>query len=120
MHVKIQAATTEDAESIAALRNAISDDLTFTHGRGPWTAHCTTAAVLSDLREARLFVALHRGEVIATVKLSTKKPWAVDPKCFSKASRPCYLTAMTVAPELQRQGIGRQCLEQAAVLARRE
>ena len=120
MQVKLQAAATEDAESIAALRHAISDDFTFKHGRGPWTAYGTTAAVLSDLRNARLFVALHRGEVIASLKLSTEKPLTIDLGYLSKATRPCYLSAMAVAPELQRQGIGRQCLTQAAVLARRE
>ncbi len=120
MHVKLQAATTEDAESIAALRNAISDDLTFKHGRGPWTVHCTTAAVVSDLRNARLFVALHRGEVIASLKLSTTKPPSIDLGYFPKVKRPCYLSAMAVSPELQRRGIGRACLSQAAVLARRE
>jgi len=120
IHVKLQAATTEDAESIAALRNAISDDLTFRHGRGPWTVHCTTGAVLADLREGRLLVALRRGEVIATLKLSVGKPEAVDPGFFSKVARPCYLTALAIAPDLQRQGIGRECLAQAAILARRD
>jgi len=120
MHVKLQPATTEDAESIAALRNAISDDLTFKHGRGPWTVHCTTAGVLCDLREALLLVALHRGEVIASLKLSTQKPLAIDLGYFPKVARPYYLTAMAVAPDLQRQGIGRACLDQAAILARRK
>ncbi|MEO6992975.1 MAG: GNAT family N-acetyltransferase [Lacunisphaera sp.] len=120
MQVKLQAATTEDAESIAALRNAISDDLTFKLGRGPWTAYSTTAAVLADLRSARLFVALHRGEVIASLKLSTTKPLSIDLIYFPKVTRPCYLSAIAVSPELQRQGIGRACLNQAAVLARRE
>ncbi|MEO6993822.1 MAG: GNAT family N-acetyltransferase [Lacunisphaera sp.] len=120
MQVKLQAATTEDAESIAALRNAISDDLTFKHGRGPWTAYRTTAAVLADLRNARLVVALHRGEVIASLKLSIAKLPAIDLGHFPKVTRPCYLSAIAVSPELQRQGIGRACLAQAAVLARRE
>lgn len=120
MHVKLQPATTEDAESIAALRNAVSDDLTFKHGRGPWTAHATTAGVLLDLRDALLLVALHRGEVVASLKLSIKKPLAIDLVYFPEVARPYYLTAMAVAPDLQRQGIGRACLEQAAALARRK
>lgn len=51
MRIKVQPALPEDAESIAALRNAVSDDLTFRHGRGSWTAHCTTAEILFDLRQ---------------------------------------------------------------------
>ena len=118
MPVKLQPATPEDAESIASLRNAVSDDLTFRHGRGWWTAHCTTAGVLFDLRTALLFAALHRGEVVATLRLATKKPWAIDLNYFSKAKRPFYLTSMAVAPDRQRQGIGRECLEQAVRMAR--
>ncbi len=120
MRVKLEPASPEDAEAIAALRNGVSDDLTFRHGQGWWTGHCTTAGILADLREGRLFVALHRGEAIATLKLGTKKPWAIDLSYFPKAKRPLYLTSMAVAPEHQRQGIGRACLEQAVKIARRE
>lgn len=119
MRLKLQPATPEDAEAIAALRNAVSDDLTFSHGKGPWTSHCTTAGVLFDLREAMLFVALHRDEVVATLKLATTKPWAIDLKYFPKAKRPLYLTSMAVAPERQRQGLGRACMEQALKIAQR-
>ncbi|HRG55394.1 MAG TPA: GNAT family N-acetyltransferase [Lacunisphaera sp.] len=120
MRLKLQTATADDAEAIAALRNAVSDDLTFKHGKGPWTGHCTTAGVLFDLRNAMLFVALHRGEAVATLKLATTKPWAIDLKYFPKAKRPLYLTAMAVAPELQRQGLGRSCLEQMMNIARKK
>ena len=119
MRVKLIPATPEDAESIAALRNAVSDDLTFRHGPGPWTAHCTTAAVLFSLRHALLHVVLHRGEAIATLVLATKKPWAIDRKYFSRVKRPLYLTSMAVAPERQGQGIGRACLADAVKIARR-
>jgi GNAT superfamily N-acetyltransferase len=120
VRLKLQTATADDAEAIAALRNAVSDDLTFKHGKGPWTGHCTTAGVLFDLRNAMLFVALHRGEAVATLKLATTKPWAIDLKYFPKAKRPLYLTAMAVAPELQRQGLGRSCLEQMMNIARKK
>src|SRR4051812_37996607 len=84
MALKLQPATPEDAEAIAALRNAVSDDLTFRHGRGWWTAHYTTAGVLFDLRHAMLFAALQRGEVVASLRLATRKPWAIDLASFSK------------------------------------
>ena len=119
MKVKLQPATVEDAEAVAALRNAVSDDLTFKHGKGWWTHHCTTAGVLFDLRNAKLYVALHRDEVVASLALNTKKPWAIDLKHFSKVARPFYLTAMVVAPELQRQGHGRACLAEVMKISRR-
>ena len=118
MRVKLQPATAEDAESIAALRNAVSDDLTLKHGKGWWTGYCTTAGVLFDLRNGNLFVALHRGEAIASLNLATKKPRAIDRKYFSKVERPLYLLAMAVAPDLQRQGVGRACLADAEKIAR--
>lgn len=119
MRVKLQPAVADDAESIAALRNAVADDLTFRHGRGPWTAYATTAAVLLDLRNSRLHVALHRGEVIASLVLATRRPWAVAAPSATQAERPLYLCALAVAPECQRQGIGRACLEAAVGIARR-
>jgi GNAT superfamily N-acetyltransferase len=119
MRLKLLPAAIDDAEAIAALRNAVSDDLTFKHGKGWWTHHHTTAGVLFDLRKAQLYAALHRDEVVASLVLSPKKPWAIDLKYFSKAKRPLYLTSMVVAPELQRQGLGRACLAEVIKLSRR-
>lgn len=119
MGIKLQLATPEDAEAIAALRNAVSDDLTFRHGRGWWTSHCTTAGVLFDLRMAKVYVALRRDEAIATFVLATRKPWAIDLKHFTKVKRPLYVTGMVVAPDRQGQGLGRACLAEAVKLARR-
>ncbi|MDB6116125.1 MAG: GCN5-related N-acetyltransferase [Lacunisphaera sp.] len=119
MRVKLQSATAEDAESIAALRNAVSDDLTLKYGRGWWTSYCTTAGILSDLRHGNLLVALQRGEAIASLNLATTKPGATDRKYPSTAGRPLYLLSMVVAPDLQRQGVGRACMAEAEKLARR-
>jgi len=119
MRLKLQPAEVEDAEAVAALRNAVSDDLTFQHGKGWWTSHSTTAGVLFDRKNAQLYLALHRDEVVASVVLGTKKPWAIDLKYFSKVPRPLYLTAMVVGPERQRQGLGRACLAEVMRLARR-
>ncbi|HQY06694.1 MAG TPA: GNAT family N-acetyltransferase [Lacunisphaera sp.] len=119
MRITLQLATPEDAEAIAALRNAVSDDLTFKHGKGPWTAHSTTAGVIFDLRNAKLFVVLQRGEAVASLILDSKKPWAIELNNFPKAKCPLYLTAMVVAPEHQRQGLGRACLAEAVKIARR-
>lgn len=117
--LKLVPATVEDAEAIASLRNAISDDLTFKHGKGPWTAHHTTAGVLFDLRHAKVYVALKRDEVIASLNLATRKPWAIDLEKLSPSKRPLYLTSLTIAPEFQRRGYGRASLDEAVKLARR-
>jgi GNAT superfamily N-acetyltransferase len=55
---------------------------------------------------------------VATLRLATKKPWAIDRATFTPVARPLYLTTMAIAPTLQRRGLGRQCLVQALSLGR--
>lgn len=119
MRLKLQPAASEDAESIAALRNAVSDDLTFRYGKGSWTHYCTTAGVLQDMPNGNLFVALQRGEAVASFNLAAKKPGAINLEYFTKVERPLYLLSMVVAPERQRQGCGRACFDEALKFARR-
>ena len=73
--------------------------------------------VTRRMREGKLFVARQRGQVIATLFLTAKKPWAIDASYFTKVRLPLYLLGMTVAPALQRQGIGRLCLLEAEKVA---
>jgi GNAT superfamily N-acetyltransferase len=58
-----------------------------------------------------------RSTIIATLTLATKKPWAIDKSYFAPSKRPLYLTAMAVRPDLQRQGIGSYCLDEAKRIA---
>jgi ribosomal protein S18 acetylase RimI-like enzyme len=44
---------------------------------------------------------------------------AIDRKFFKDGDRPLYLTSMAVIPEMQRQGIGRRCIEGALDAARK-
>jgi GNAT superfamily N-acetyltransferase len=64
-----------------------------------------------------VFVARRRGKLIATLTLSTKKPWAIDRKYFAASLRPVYLTSMAVHPEVQGQGIGRLFITQVRKIA---
>jgi len=66
-----------------------------------------------------VYMAKHNGRVIATLTLQTKKPWAIDRHYFADVKTPLYLLSMAVDVRLHRQGIGRQCVEQASVIARR-
>jgi GNAT superfamily N-acetyltransferase len=112
-------ATAADAPAITALRNATAADLTARHGEGWWTTASTEKGVLFNLRNVHVFVAREHGGIVATLCLAAKKPWAIDRSFFSPVARPLYLTSMAVAPERQRQGIGRACLAHAAETARR-
>ena len=55
---------------------------------------------------------------MATFRLATKKPWAIDVSYFTACERPLYLTGMAVRPDFQRRGLGRQCVEEAVRIAR--
>jgi GNAT superfamily N-acetyltransferase len=92
--------------------------LTAAHGKGPWSSRTTERGVLHALRTSRVFVAWAGREIVATFRLTTKKPWAIDTSYFSPCARPIYLVAMAVAPTRQRQGIGRTFLEAAEEFAR--
>jgi GNAT superfamily N-acetyltransferase len=70
------------------------------------------------MRTSRVFVAREGTGLVGTLRLTTKKPWAVDMSYFTACRKPLYLLAMAVAPSKQRQGIGTRCLEEAKRLAR--
>ncbi len=118
MNLNLQLATKDDAVALAALHNAVADHLTNPHGRGPWSGRCTEKGVLYAMRTSRVFVARQRSEIVATLRLATKKPWAIDTSYFAACAKPLYLVGMAVAPARQRQGIGRRCMEEARRLAK--
>ena len=59
------------------------------------------------------------GRIAGTLRLATKKPWAIDRAYFVDVKRPLYLTDMAVLPVRQRMGIGRLMLAEATTVARR-
>jgi GNAT superfamily N-acetyltransferase len=109
---------TKDAATLAALHTAVANHLTNKHGRGPWSAETSEKAVLFGMRMSQVYVARLDGEIVGTLRLTARKPWAIDKKYFSPCKRALYLLAMAITPAKQRQGIGRQCLEEAKRLAR--
>ncbi len=118
MRFRLQSATIDDAESLAALHNSVADQLTKLHGHGSWSGRCTEKGILYAMRASRVYVARQRAMVVATLRLATKKPWAIDTSYFAPCGKPLYLVGMAVAPGHQRQGIGRRCLEEARRLAK--
>jgi len=111
-------ATEADAAAIAALRTAAADRLTQDFGRGHWTSCVTQQSILRGLKNSRVLVARNGNHIVATLRLATKKPWAIDARYFVSVRRPLYLTDMAVAPEMQRQGAGRRLLEESKAVAR--
>ena len=111
--IKLIEATADDAEALASLHTTVAEDLTTRHGRGHWSSATTVRGVLFTMKRARVFVVKKRQRIVATLALSTRKPWAIDKTYFVQSPRPLYLTEMAVDPPLQRQGIGASCLKEA-------
>ena len=111
-------ATQADAAELAALHNAVAEDLTARYGKGHWSCQGTERGVLYELKIGRVFVQTDASAILGTFKLGTRKPWAIDVSYFTAVARPLYLQSMAVRPELQRTGIGRELLEQATQVAK--
>ncbi len=107
-----------DAEAIAAVRAAAAEELTRLHGRGHWSSIATPRGVLAGIHSSRVLIACDAGRIVGTLRLATRKPWAIDPRPFASVRRAIYLTDMAVAPAVQRRGVGRRLLDAAkAVVA---
>jgi GNAT superfamily N-acetyltransferase len=117
--VTLTDATKYDVAAIVALQTATARRLTADFGNGHWSHLPTERGVLRSMRESRVFVARDTaGGIAATLRLTTKKPFAIDRSYFTVVKRPLYLLDMAVDVPMQRQGIGRQCMDDAARVAR--
>lgn len=111
-------ATAADAPEIAALLTAAAVRLTSEHGPGHWTGIASEKWVLRGIETSRVLVARRGGRIVATLRLATRKPWAIDPAYFTPVHRPLYLLDMGVDPDVQRQGLGRRLVAEAVDVAR--
>ena len=110
-------ATAGDASVIAEIRSRAADALTQEFGPGHWSTPATEKGVLFSMRYARVLLAKQAGRIVGTLRLASKKPWAIDPGHFTAVKRAVYLTDMAVDPAAQRQGVGRALIDQALVVA---
>jgi|HubBroStandDraft_1064217.scaffolds.fasta_scaffold29943_3 ribosomal protein S18 acetylase RimI-like enzyme len=117
--IKLQLATPDDVAGLNALQTAAAERLRANFGEGHWVSRATEKGTLFAMRRANVYVARHRSKLIARLDLSTRKPWAIDKKYFTKCERPLYLTSMAIDPALQRTGAGRQCVAEAIRIARK-
>lgn len=108
----------DDAGELAALHTAVAEHLTGQYGQGPWSTKSSDKGILQAIRQSRVLVARQGDEIVGTLRLATKKPWAIDTSYFTRCGRPLYMVAMAILPQRQRQGLGRRCLEEAQRIAR--
>ncbi len=118
MKLSFSTATQADASTLALLHTAVAEELTRRHGRGPWSAATTEKGVLFGLRHSHIVIARKGKNIVGTLRLATKKPWAIDVSYFTPVKKALYLTHMAVVPTMQRQGIGHSLLKEAVKQAR--
>lgn len=118
MKISFSTAVQSDARELAALHTSVAEELTRQYGRGPWSAATGEKGVLFGMRQSQVVVARRGKEIVGTLHLPTKKPWAIDVSYFTPVKKALYLTHMAVIPRLQRRGIGRLLLREAAKRAR--
>jgi GNAT superfamily N-acetyltransferase len=116
--IRLVEATPADVPALVDLHARVARDLTARFGRGHWSGEPTERGLLYNLRISRIFVVRSRGKIVATLRLSTRRPWAIDPSYFTPCSRPLYLTDMAIEPKKQGAGLGRQCLAVLPAIAR--
>jgi GNAT superfamily N-acetyltransferase len=116
--LSLKPANAGDAPALAGLHTAVANHLTIQHARAPWSSSTSEKGVLYAMRTSHIFVAREGAEIIATLRLTTKKLWAIDTSYFTECHHPLYLLAMAVTPSRQRQGVGKKCLEAARRIAK--
>ena len=116
--LSVATATDADAPAIAALRTSVAEHLTNKYGRGHWFSCVSEKSVLRTIKTSRVLEARNRSGIVGTLRLETKKPWAIDLVYFKGVRRPLYLHDMAVLPDLQRRGVGRRLVEEAKEVAR--
>ena len=123
MSLSFEIAVEADAAAIAAMRNAAAKQLARKYGPGSWASLATERSVLlhNFMRPKfqRTLIARDGPNLIATLCLQTKKPWAIDVKYFTSVNKALYLISMAVHPDWQGKGVGRLILKEAENIARK-
>lgn len=118
MNIRTIRATLADAAAIAALRTLVAEELTRVYGRGHWSSPVSERSVLRGIETSHVLVARNDDHIVGTLRLATKKPWAIDASYFVNVRRPLYLVDMAVTPALQRHGAGRWLIQDAVSAGR--
>jgi GNAT superfamily N-acetyltransferase len=117
MPLKLVLASADDIPELVAMRTRVSLDLAKRFGEGFWAGRPSEGSERFLMRTGQVHIARHRGKLIATLALTTRKPWSIDVKNFRPSARPLYVRAMAVDPAQQRKGAGRKCLAEARRIA---
>ena len=119
--LKFGRATEDDASELAALHTAVARSLLSRFGPGRWCTELNEQQALRSIRIPHnvswLMVARDARKIVGTLRLATKKPWAIDLRYFTPCEKALYLHSLAVAPDRQGENIGRLCIEEACRIA---
>jgi GNAT superfamily N-acetyltransferase len=119
MSLRLETATAADVPALVELRNAVNQHLASQSGGVLRAAVVTDKGIAFAMSRATVMVARSRRKPIATLALSTRRPWAIDTAYFLPTAAPLYLTDMAVHPRHQQKGVGAECMKQAIEHARK-
>jgi len=111
-------ASENDIPALLRLRLAVDADQARHFGADRWTTTINEKSVTRALNTSRVLIARQHRRIVGTLRMETKKPWAIDLSYFTPVAQAVYLHDVNVDPQLQRSGVGRQLIERAKVVAR--
>ncbi|MBC8088804.1 MAG: GNAT family N-acetyltransferase [Phycisphaerae bacterium] len=117
MNLTFVKATEEHATAIWTMRSLVAAFLELQHGSGDWSSEPSESGVLNAVRTSYVVAAFEDTKLVGTLRLLTKKPWAIDASFFTPVERPLFVVDMAVAPGSQRKGVGRALLKEANRIA---
>src|SRR5262245_39992784 len=113
MSLRFRLATEADAPALAALDLAGASAPTARSRPGHWSRSSSERGVLRRMTSSEVVTGWLDDELVATLALATKKPWAIDVAYFTPVRRCLYLLNLAVLPGCQGQGLGRLALAEA-------
>ena len=117
MPLKLVLASADDSPELVAMRARVSQNLAKKFGEGFWAGRPTESGERFLMRIGQIYIARYRGKLIATLALSTRKPWSIDVENFRASTKPLYLRAMAVDPAQQGKGVGKRCIAEVRRIA---
>lgn len=114
----LSTAALSDAQELVCLKRAVFDDFRDRFGAGHWPATDKLSSFEKSINSSTILIAKEQGAVLGMLRLSNKKPWAIDLAYFEPVPVAMYLTDMAVLPSRQHAGIGTRLLEFATTVSR--
>jgi GNAT superfamily N-acetyltransferase len=119
MKLSLVIASPDDAAAITILRNEAAHDLTIRYGEGHWSYLATERGIANGMMgNSKMLIAKLDNRIAGVLRLTTKKPWAIDPAYFTPVPQPLYLVDMSIHPSLQLKGIGTFMLHEVQSFAK--